>query len=469
MSKDLKKLPIFIVEKKLQPERKRKIRYLKQLEKTNKKKNKINILNQSNQFPIKFKVQKISESQEDNEFRKNQSSSFLSQGITIPSIEDEKNIKNLNFLGLNENLYDSVNLIENKIIKTKEKYKKDNKDKLVILISEKNNNNKFLGKKRKKISKIRSNNIYYNTILYTIFSTFYNEGSKYFEKGTLISLFNEVLENEINEYSGFLHSLDYISNSNKLKYLNYFKNEKINESNKFLKYTQEQKNSDNNIVIHKNKKKIIQFLKEIPKKIKIKKNKNKTICLHCLKYYNKYSEHIFSSFQNKYCKKIYEHIINEKKFETQIIFFVDLLKYAKKYFSAYKNEDIIKEINLIIKKKKINIPLKNINDYYKFFQEIYISEFGYYFNKSLKKLSKYTTIYEDNLNKIFKSEIKKLKEKINNKSNENVKKRILKNKINNSKKNIKEKKLNLESLNNKIKKINYQKSILEKDYVNYIN
>ena len=38
MSKDLKKQPIFIIEKKLQPERKRKIRYLKQLEKTNKKK-----------------------------------------------------------------------------------------------------------------------------------------------------------------------------------------------------------------------------------------------------------------------------------------------------------------------------------------------------------------------------------------------------------------------------------------------
>ena len=307
-----------------------------------------------------------------------------------------------------------------------------------------------------------------------IFSVFYKEGSKYFEKGILLNLFNEYLENEINEYSKYLHSLDYISNSNKLKYLNYFKNEKINESNKFLKFSQEkeQKNSINNIVINKNKKKIIKYLKEIPKKINTKKNKNKIMCLHCLKYYNKFTEHIFSSFQNKYCKKLYEHIINEKKIDTQMRLFIDILKYSKKSFSAYKNEDIIKEINLIIKKKKINTPLKNINDYFKFFREIYISEFGYYINKSLKKLSKYTTIYEDNLNTIFKSEIKKLKEKIIHikKKDENTKKIILKKKFDNSNKYIQEKKVKIELLNfNTIKKINCQKSILEKDYVNYIN
>ena len=208
--------------------------------------------------------------------------------------------------------------------------------------------------------------------------------------------------------------------------------------------------------------------------MKNKKNKNRKICFHCLQYYNKLSKHIFSSFNNKYCKKLYKYIIKEKKFENQMKYFVHIIKFAKQYYRAYRNKDIIKEITLMVKKTNIQIPLKNFNDYNQFFKLIYIKEFGYYFKKTLDKLSQYKTIYEINLNKIFKSLLNKLDDKnitISEEEEDEKEDKILREKyenyiLHNSK--IKDEKNNKNSniSNNYPTSIIYsQKSILEKDYV----
>ena len=128
----------------------------------------------------------------------------------------------------------------------------------------------------------------------------------------------------------------------------------------------------------------------------------------------------------------------------------------------------------MVKKTNIQIPLKNFNDYNQFFKLIYIKEFGYYFKKTLDKLSQYKTIYEINLNKIFKSLLNKLDDKnitISEEEEDEKEDKILREKyenyiLHNSK--IKDEKNNKNSniSNNYPTSIIYsQKSILEKDYV----
>ena len=451
MSKDLIKKPIFIVQNTESSERKREM--IKILEKSNLNQKGLNSLNE---FTKKLKIYK----QEENDFKNFQSSSFTNKGITNSSMEDENNFD------LNENSYYSSEIKE----KINEKNLKDFqniKDQLIILFND-TINNKLLEEKTKEKNKDQQKS--YNKI----FSSFYDEGSKYFNNKQLQEIYNEILEIEINEYFKFLNSLEFISPSYKLQYLYFFKKAKNKEIKKFIKFSDSRDNIIKRDIFNKNNNEIIQYLKNIPRVMKNKKNKNRKICFHCLQYYNKLSKHIFSTFNNKCCKKLYKYIIKEKKFENQMKYFVHIIKFAKQYYRAYRNKDIIKEITLMVKKTNIQIPLKNFNDYNQFFKLIYIKEFGYYFKKTLDKLSQYKTIYEINLNKIFKSLLNKLDDKnitISEEEEDEKEDKILREKyenyiLHNSK--IKDEKNNKNSniSNNYPTSIIYsQKSILEKDYV----
>ena len=204
-----------------------------------------------------------------------------------------------------------------------------------------------------------------------------------------INIFNEVYDKDIENFKNFLLSLYYISKEHFDFYLNNYKDKiKIEKKNlvKFLNL----KNISNDILEYQKKENLFinkkEELKTLIEEHYIKKRLKKSICLHCLKYFNNVGDHIFRIREKKStcCEIVRRNILNVNSLNEQLDFFVDLIKYTRKKIKNQSNEEIKENIRKLLKKTKDENKINDKKSMIDFCENLY----SFYFKKIKKNSPK---------------------------------------------------------------------------------
>ena len=221
-----------------------------------------------------------------------------------------------------------------------------------------------------------------------------------------INIFNEVYDKDIENFKNFLFSLYFISKEHFDFYLKNY-NDKINiEKVNLLKFLNLKNISNDNLEYQKKENLFInkkQELKTLIEEHYLNKRLKKSICLHCLKYFNNVGDHIFRIREKKStcCEIVRKNILNVNTLNEQLDFFVELIKYTRKKTKNQSNEEIKENIRKILKKNKDENKINDKKSIIDICEKLYSFYFKKYKKNSPKKKIK---IKKTNLINSFKKE-----------------------------------------------------------------
>ncbi len=223
-----------------------------------------------------------------------------------------------------------------------------------------------------------------------------------------INIFNEVYNYDIENFKNLLLSLSFISKEHFDFYLKNY-NDKIKiEKENLLKFLNLKNITNDNLEYQKKENLFINKKEELKTLIEehyIKKRLKKSICLHCLKYFNNVGDHIFRIREKKStcCEIARNNILNGNNLNEQLDFFVELIKLTRRKIKEQSNEEIKENIRKLLKKNnKIN-DNQSIIDFCKKIYCLYFRKNKKYSlkNNKIKKNLKLEIKKEKNLEKEF--------------------------------------------------------------------